>query len=56
MTQTKTLGIIGYGNIGYEIAKRVKGGLGMKVLAWKRNVQGISEEYGKWIDEAVSAD
>lgn len=40
----KVLGIIGYGDIGREIAKRGKG-LGMRVLALKKSISSRKDEY-----------
>jgi D-2-hydroxyacid dehydrogenase (NADP+) len=39
MLKGKSLAIIGYGNIGIEVAKRAKLGFGMKVLAVKNRVE-----------------
>ena len=39
-----TIGIIGYGDIGRDLAKRAKNGFEMKILAFKRNVPE-SDEY-----------
>lgn len=36
----KTLGIIGMGNIGSQVAKKASLGLGMKVIGYKRNAAG----------------
>jgi len=40
----KVLGIIGYGDIGHEIAKRGKG-LGMRTLALKKSINNQKDEY-----------
>ena len=39
--QGKTLGIIGLGGIGAEVA-RIASGIGMKVIAWNRTPRGCA--------------
>ncbi len=38
----KTLGIIGLGNIGQKVAKRAKGGIEMKIMAYNRNRENVA--------------
>ena len=45
--QGKTLGIIGMGNIGSQVAKMASFGLHMKVIGYNRHIQGVQEtEFG----------
>ena len=44
MASEKSIGIIGYGDIGMNIAKKVKQGLDMKVMALARNPSSLSED------------
>jgi D-2-hydroxyacid dehydrogenase (NADP+) len=51
MLKGKTAGIIGYGNIGIEVAKRLKYGFEMKVIGMKNSLSNkLGEEY---VDELV---
>lgn len=49
----QTLGIVGYGDIGYQIARMAKNSFGMKVIALKRNLNEISDEKKHCTDEIV---
>ena len=49
----KTLGIVGYGDIGYHIAKAAKSALNMKVIALKRDIKNIDQEKKQYTDELV---
>lgn len=40
-----TMGIVGYGDIGRELAKRAKNGFEMKILALKRNLPAEGDEF-----------
>ena len=52
-TGTKTLGIVGYGDIGYHIAKAAKSALNMKVIALKKDRNNISPAAKYYTDELV---
>jgi phosphoglycerate dehydrogenase-like enzyme len=49
----QTLGIVGYGDIGYHTAKAVKAALGMRIIALKRDVSKIETEKRACVDELV---
>ena len=49
----KTIGIVGYGDIGYHIAKAAKSALNMKVIALKRDIKNTDPEKKKYTDELV---
>jgi lactate dehydrogenase-like 2-hydroxyacid dehydrogenase len=42
MASSKTMGIIGYGDIGMNCAKLAKNGFNMKVIGMKRNPKSVS--------------
>lgn len=48
---SQTVGIVGYGDIGYHTAKSIKGGLNMRVLALKRDINNVEEEKRQCVDE-----
>lgn len=54
MLQGKTMGIVGYGNIGAEVAKRLKFGFNVKIIGLKNslnnNINDISTSY---VDELI---
>jgi len=49
----QTLGIVGYGDIGYHTAKAVKAALNMRIIALKRDINSVEEERKKCVDELV---
>jgi phosphoglycerate dehydrogenase-like enzyme len=51
----KVLGIIGYGDIGHEIAKRGKG-LGMRTLAIKKSINNQKDEYLDFLESIKDLD
>lgn len=51
-----TLGIVGYGDIGYNCAKAIKNTLGMKVIGLKRTPDKTSNEHKRYVDELVGYD
>ena len=56
MANEKSVGIIGYGDIGMNIAKRLKCGLQMKIRALVRDPSKLSEEKKSYLDEMISED
>lgn len=56
MAKDLTLGIIGYGDIGVECAKHVKGAFKSKVIAMKRNPATVSKDGKSYVDELVGND
>jgi lactate dehydrogenase-like 2-hydroxyacid dehydrogenase len=56
MASSKTIGIIGYGDIGCHVAKLAKNGFNMKVIGLKRNPKSISLESQKYLDTIVGND
>ena len=56
MVSGSVLGIVGYGDIGYEVAKCCKNGLGMKVIGYKRDPSTVSEQAKSVVDEVVGSD
>ena len=50
----KTIGIVGYGNIGAKIAKKAKLGFEMKVLGYKSNLKYV--EGREYLDDIMSND
>jgi len=53
MAKQKTMGIIGYGDIGAGCARVAKRGLDMRVIGLKRDPTKVSEEYKSYIDELL---
>lgn len=51
MAKDLTLGIYGYGDIGIECARHVKGAFGSKIIAMKSNVNSVSEKGRQYADE-----
>lgn len=56
MAKDQTLGIIGYGDIGIECAKHVKGAFKSKVIAMKRDPTTVSKNGKSYVDELVGND
>lgn len=56
MCSDKTLGIIGYGDIGIQCAKHVKGAFGSRVIGMKRDPASVNELGKKSADEIVGND
>ena len=56
MASSKTLGIVGYGDIGYQVAKKVKNAFGMKISAYVRNPASLSDDKKALLDEIYTAD
>ena len=54
MLQGKTIGIVGYGNIGAEVAKRLKFGFDMKVIGLKNSLNSkLDDKSASYVDEIV---
>ncbi len=47
--KNKTIGIIGYGNIGHEVAKRLSG-FGCEILAFDKHKKNYSDNYAQEVD------
>ena len=45
-----TIGIVGYGDIGFQCAKAIKKSLGSRIIAVNRTPSKTSEEYKTYID------
>ena len=56
MASEKTMGIVGYGDIGANCAKVAKNGFNMRVLGLKRNPETVSEDLRKYVDEIIGND
>lgn len=56
LVSTKSMAIIGYGDIGAACAKIAKNGFGMKVIGVKRKPDDCSDEYKSYCDEVVGND
>ena len=56
LVSTKSMAVIGYGDIGAACARIAKHGFGMKVIGVKRNPAACSEEHKACCDEVVSND
>ena len=56
LVSTKSMAVVGYGDIGAATARIAKQGFGMKVWGVKRNPADCSEEHRKHCDEVVSND
>jgi len=54
MLSEKTLGIVGYGSIGEEVAKCVKNGFNTRILACKRDPTKLSPSARACIDDCYS--
>ena len=56
LVSSKSMAIIGYGDIGAACAKIAKNGFGMKVWGVKRNPSECSDLYRSYCDEVVGQD
>jgi len=56
MVRDKTLGIFGYGDIGYNCAKVAKNGFGTKIIAMKRDPSKMTAESSAVVDECWGFD
>lgn len=56
LVSTKSMAIIGYGDIGAACAKIAKNGFGMKVIGVKRKPEECSDLYRSYCDEVVGND
>lgn len=56
LVSSKSMAVIGYGDIGAACAKIAKNGFGMKVIGVKRNPADCSDLYRSYCDEVVSND
>ena len=56
LVSSKTMAVIGYGDIGAACAKIAKNGFGMKVYGVKRNPAECSDLYRSYCDEVVGND
>lgn len=56
MASNKTMGIVGYGDIGASCAKIAKDGFNMKVIGVKRNPKAVNEQQRQHIDEIMGED
>jgi phosphoglycerate dehydrogenase-like enzyme len=52
----QTLGIIGYGDIGVECAKHVKGAFNSRVIAMKKDTTTVTKDGKKYVDELIGND
>lgn len=52
----KRIGLIGFGQIAREVAKRCRHGFDMDVLAYVRNVDQEKLEHAKWLDVRLTTD
>jgi len=53
MAKQKTMGIIGFGDIGAGCARIAKRGLDMRVLGLKRDPSKVSAEHKSYLDELL---
>ena len=56
MVDNKTLAIVGYGDIGYHVAKVAKMGFGTRVIGMKRRPEQVTDEQRQMVDEIVGMD
>ena len=56
LVSTKSMAVIGYGDIGAACAKIAKNGFGMKVTGIKRNPKDCSDLYRSYCDEVLGLD
>jgi phosphoglycerate dehydrogenase-like enzyme len=56
LVSSKSMAIIGYGDIGAACAKIAKNGFSMKVIGVKRNPNDCSDLYKSYCDEVVGND
>jgi phosphoglycerate dehydrogenase-like enzyme len=53
---SKTLVIVGYGNIGSIVAKKCKRAFGMKVIGVNKFPEMVTKDEAQWADKIVSLD
>jgi len=56
LVSSKTISIIGYGDIGSGVAKMVKSCFGMKVIGVNKFPEMVTKEQAQWADEVVGLD
>lgn len=56
LVSSKTLVVVGYGNIGSKVAKMCKRAFGMKVIGVNKFPEMVTKDEAQWADKVVSLD
>jgi len=56
LVSSKTIAIVGYGDIGSGIAKMVKRAFGLKVIGVNKFPEMVTQAQAEWADEVVGLD
>jgi len=56
LVSSKTLVVVGYGNIGSKVAKMCKRAFGMKIIGVNKFPEMVTKDEAQWCDELVGLD
>lgn len=56
LVSSKTLVVVGYGNIGSKVAKMCKRAFGMKIIGINKFPEMVTKEEAQWADEVLGLD
>lgn len=56
LVSSKTLAIVGYGDIGSTVAKMAKRAFGMRIIGVNKFPEMVTKDQAQWADEIVGLD